>query len=135
MSTLRVVLGSEPYSFDQYHLDVYNQGYPDAGENLVYPALGCAGEAGELAEKVKKLWRDAGTMDGHSPAILRPSNGLNGMSYREGIIKEAGDVLWYLNSVAFELGTTLAEIAKMNAAKLADRRRRAEGIHGEGDCR
>lgn len=117
-----------PYSFEQYDAAIGKyEAYPDCGHNLVYPALGLAGEAGELAEKVKKLWRNHGITDGRLPASM--------VEYHlQGIIKEAGDVLWYLNAIAREMGTTLAEIAQENVRKLTDRAAR-NVIKGEGDNR
>lgn len=93
--------------------------YPDCGEgtklSLAYTALGLAGEAGEYAEKIKKYIRD-GTMD------------------RVLIIKELGDVLWYLSACADELETTLEEVAETNIFKLANRKQ-AGTLQGSGDTR
>lgn len=85
----------------------------------MYNALGCAGEAGELAEKVKKYARDE-AMDYDTT--------------REGIKKEAGDVLWYLGQLAADWDLTLQEIAEANLAKLADREARGV-LGGSGDNR
>ena len=85
---------------------------------VIYPTLGLAGEAGEVAEKVKKVIRDnCGKFD---------SNDL--------IIKELGDVLWYLANLAEDLGTTLDHVAEVNIAKLADRADRNK-LQGSGDRR
>ncbi len=94
--------------------------YPDQGENLVYPTLGLAGEAGEVAEKVKKLIRDHGGQ-------LTPD-------YAAEIKKELGDVLWYAAQLATELGVTLEDVAQTNLDKLASRHQR-DNIHGNGDNR
>lgn len=94
--------------------------YPDAGSNIVYPALGLCGEAGETAEKVKKAIRD----DGGTLTEER----------REAIAAELGDVLWYVAQVATEAGLDLEEIAGANLTKLASRQRRAV-LHGSGDDR
>jgi NTP pyrophosphatase (non-canonical NTP hydrolase) len=94
--------------------------YPDAGDNIVYPALGLCGEAGETAEKVKKAIRD----DGGTLTEER----------REAIAAELGDVLWYAAQLATEAGLELEEIAEANLAKLASRRERAV-LHGSGDDR
>ena len=124
-----------PYTFRQYHADTVAKtaSYPAIGDNLVYPALGAAGEAGELAEKVKKLWRNfgmVGMMHGNSVMLTEPKVA----ELREGILKEAGDVLWYLDAIAFEAGTTLEEIARMNARKVQDRVARGV-VKSEGDNR
>ncbi len=94
--------------------------YPGAGTNLTYPALGLCGEAGEVAEKVKKALRDDG-------GVLSPER-------RAALAGELGDVLWYLAQVATEAGLDLAEVAEGNLAKLDDRRRRSV-LHGSGDAR
>jgi NTP pyrophosphatase (non-canonical NTP hydrolase) len=98
--------------------------YPDRENNLIYPALGLVGEAGEVAEKVKKLWRN----HGHTGAgQLSPEK-------REELVKEVGDVLWYVNALCQELGVPLEEVAARNAAKLSDRAQRGV-IKSEGDNR
>jgi NTP pyrophosphatase (non-canonical NTP hydrolase) len=94
--------------------------YPDAGSNIVYPALGLCGEAGETAEKVKKAIRD----DGGTLTEER----------RAAIAAELGDVLWYAAQLATEAGLDLDEIAEANLDKLASRQRRAV-LHGSGDER
>ena len=87
-------------------------------DGLIYTVLGLNGEAGEVAEKVKKMLRD----------------GLDFKDCREPIINELGDVLWYVASVANELGCTLDDVAKRNIAKLDDRMSR-NVIQGSGDNR
>jgi NTP pyrophosphatase (non-canonical NTP hydrolase) len=94
--------------------------YPEAGNNIVYPALGLCGEAGETAEKVKKAIRD----DGGTLTEER----------REAIAAELGDVLWYVAQLATEAGLELEEVAQANLDKLASRQRRAV-LHGSGDDR
>ena len=94
--------------------------YPGAGENLVYPALGLGGEAGEVAEKVKKAIRDDG-------GVLTPER-------RDALAGELGDVLWYVAQVATEAGLDLGEVAAGNLAKLRSRQERAV-LQGSGDSR
>lgn len=94
--------------------------YPDAGNNITYPALGLCGEAGETAEKVKKAIRD----DGGSLTEER----------RDAIAAELGDVLWYVAQLATEAALDLDEIAQANLDKLASRQQRAV-LHGSGDDR
>lgn len=94
--------------------------YPDLGNNLTYPTLGLAGEAGEVAEKVKKLYRD--------------DNGHLSTERRDAIVKELGDVLWYICMIAHEIGVPLEEVPKANIAKLSSRATRST-INGDGDDR
>ena len=94
--------------------------YPDAGDNLTYPALGLCGEAGECAEKVKKAIRDDG-------GVLTPER-------RDALAAELGDVLWYVAQLATEAGLDLDEIARDNLEKLLSRQER-NVLQGSGDRR
>lgn len=94
--------------------------YPNKGKSVWYPTLGLTGEAGEVAEKVKKLYRDS---DGN----LNPD-------IKNALIKELGDVLWYVAAMADELDTSLEEIAKVNLNKLGERVKN-NTIKGSGDNR
>ena len=99
--------------------------YPGA---LIYPALGLAGEAGEVVEKVKKLLRD------DSPADCDDAITTLTVEQRKSIAMEIGDVLFYITAIAADLGYDLDEIATMNAEKLRDREERGV-LHGSGDNR
>ena len=94
--------------------------YPDVGANPVYPTLGLSGEAGEVADKVKK--------------VLRDRDGVFDDPTREAIKLELGDVLWYVAQLASELGYELEEVATANLDKLASRAARGR-IGGSGDHR
>ena len=94
--------------------------YPGVGANPIYPTLGLCSEAGEVADKVKKVLRDrGGQFDG---------------SVREDLLLELGDVLWYAAQLATELELSLETIAQANLAKLASRADR-NVIGGSGDRR
>ncbi len=84
--------------------------YPNRLKNLEYPTLGLAGEAGEVANIVKKIQRDHG--------------GIITDDTRAKLKDELGDVLWYISACADELGLTLTEIAEFNVEKLAKRHNR-----------
>jgi NTP pyrophosphatase (non-canonical NTP hydrolase) len=94
--------------------------YPDAGANLTYPALGLCGEAGEVAEKVKKAIRDDG-------GVLTGER-------RDALAGELGDVLWYVAQLATEAGLDLDLVADGNLAKLRSRQERSV-LSGSGDAR
>jgi NTP pyrophosphatase (non-canonical NTP hydrolase) len=87
---------------------------------IVYPTLGLANEAGEVAGKVKKIFRDK---DGKLSA-----------EDREALKSELGDVLWYLAQICTELDITLEEVAEANLEKLFSRKERNQ-IGGSGDNR
>jgi NTP pyrophosphatase (non-canonical NTP hydrolase) len=87
---------------------------------LIYPTLGLAGEAGEIANKVKK--------------ILRDNSGNLQESVREDLICELGDVLWYIAALATDLNVELSEVANKNIEKLNSRKNRGT-IGGSGDNR
>ncbi len=94
--------------------------YPCKGHNLIYPVLGLNGEAGEIAEACKKMMRD----DNNHLTITRKAD----------IIREIGDVLWYVAALCQELDIPMEKVARKNLEKLADRQRRNK-IHGDGDDR
>ena len=113
-------------TLNEYQVKALNTAnYPDRGHNIVYPALGLVGEAGEVSEKVKKLWRNYGITDGSK---------LGGDIRGNELIKELGDVLWYVAALADELGVSLLTIAETNLYKLGDRANRGV-IKSEGDNR
>lgn len=98
--------------------------YPRVDNNHIYPTLGLLSEAGEVADKVKKLIRDKG--------IEVPTE--VGVDDREAIKKELGDVLWYVAQIATELHLDLSEVATENIDKLYSRLERDQ-IPGSGDNR
>ena len=94
--------------------------YPDLGSNYIYPTLGLVGEAGEVAEKVKK--------------VIRDKKGIFDEESKKGLKKELGDVLWYVSNLCTEFNFNLDDIALQNLEKL--KLRAAKGrITGSGDDR
>lgn len=91
-------------------------------DKILYPTLGLVGEAGEVAEKVKKLIRDKG-------GILNMTE-----EDRVALVKEVGDVLWYCAALSYDLGIKLEDVARMNMGKLLARKE-AGTISGSGDNR
>ncbi|MEY3735194.1 MAG: hypothetical protein RLZZ624_252 [Cyanobacteriota bacterium] len=94
--------------------------YPDAGSNPIYPTLGLCGEAGEVADKVKK--------------VLRDRDGVFDTEVLQSLALELGDVLWYVAQLATELELDLETIAAANLEKLRSRAAR-NVISGSGDDR
>ena len=94
--------------------------YPIIGHRVIYPTLGLVNEAGEVAGKIKKVFRD--------------KEGQISEESREALKAELGDVLWYIAQVATELDLSLDDIAEANIAKLYDRLERGK-IKGDGDKR
>jgi NTP pyrophosphatase (non-canonical NTP hydrolase) len=94
------------------------------GTALAYPTLGLAGEAGEFADKVKKLWRNKNIQEGTQ---LSEED-------KQSLELELGDVMWYVSALARRLGSSLENIAEKNITKLRDRKARGV-IRSEGDNR
>jgi NTP pyrophosphatase (non-canonical NTP hydrolase) len=94
--------------------------YPAIGHGVIYPTLGLTNEAGEVAGKIKKIFRD--------------KEGVIGAAEREALKGELGDVLWYLAQVCTELDLSFEEVAAHNLEKLFSRLERGK-IGGEGDNR
>ena len=93
--------------------------YPNDGK-VNYLALAICGEAGELADKVKK--------------ILRDKDGEYKEADKRALALELGDIMWYAANLSSVLGYSLSEIAELNIAKIAGRVERGP-IHGVGDNR
>ena len=102
----------------KYDLATETSNLKDVG--FIEKVLGLVGEAGETADKIKK--------------ILRDKDGLVSEEDRELVIKELGDTLWYIASIARYLGVPLSSVADGNIEKLESRYQRNQ-IHGEGDKR
>lgn len=114
---------SKDFTFAEYQkLAARTALYPGRDDDALapYPALGLAGEAGEVCEHIKKAIRDDG---GHITE-----------QRRRALRKEIGDVLWYVAALSSELGLEMGDIAQANIDKLADRQERGV-IQGEGDER
>ena len=109
-------------TFDEYQERALTTAiFNDHGLNdLMHWVLGINGEAGEIAEKLKK--------------IIRDKNGEVSEDDKTEILKEIGDVLWYLAVLTNHLESSFKEVAESNLAKLADRKKR-DMIKGQGDNR
>lgn len=119
-TTSAAVDAVENLSFSEYETLAYSTAVYPNGAALYYPALGLCGEAGEVAEKVKKLFRD------HDGVLTE--------EYKTKIVSEVGDVLWYVAALCRDLGVSMEDCAYANMAKLQDRQARGV-IKGSGDER
>lgn len=108
-------------TFDDFqHKAMVTAIYPNKGNNLIYPTLGLADEAGEFVGKVKKLMRDRdNVLDGEYVTLMA---------------KELGDVLWYVAACCEEMQISMSGVADMVLYKLKDRAERGV-IQGNGDTR
>lgn len=93
--------------------------YPESSA-IVYPILGLVGEAGELANKYKKVMRD--------------DNGILYDEKKAALISELGDCLWYIAALANDLGVTLEQVGNHNLHKLSSRATSGT-LQGSGDAR
>jgi NTP pyrophosphatase (non-canonical NTP hydrolase) len=117
----RVAANSKALTLDEYQLRANETAiYPNRGANIGYTALGLCGEAGELANEVKKIGRD----DSYTITGER----------RERMIAELGDVLWYVALLAVELHVLLGDVAAGNLEKL-QARKQAGTLKGSGGDR
>lgn len=110
-------------TFDEYEKEAMKTALvisDDFVKSFLYRTLGLVGEAGEVAEKVKK--------------IIRDKNGELSPEDKQELVKEMGDVLWYLQALSNYLGVPLEEVAKGNLTKLQSRKSR-DALHGAGDNR
>jgi NTP pyrophosphatase (non-canonical NTP hydrolase) len=109
-----------PMKFNEYQKLAKETAIYPIDSEIIYPTLGLNGEAGEVAEKVKKVIRDGGSFA--DPSVILE------------IVKELGDVLWYLSDIAEGLGVELEQVAVLNLEKLK-RRKRRNMLNGNGDNR
>ena len=126
---LELELGAQSNESNKYKkvsdLDMYQKValttaiYPRE-QAIIYPTLGLTGEAGEVANKVKK--------------IIRDGSNKNDNSMVSEIKSEIGDCLWYIAVLADDIGCKLSDIANTNLIKLANRKEKGT-IRGSGDKR
>ena len=120
-------LDFEPITLEEYEEEALQHAVYD--DNVIYPVLGLVSEAGEVADKFKKLLRD-------EQFELPFDDVAVSMTYEERIeiAQELGDVLWYVTALANDLNFSLEEIAEANLRKLEGRSKRGK-IRGSGDNR
>ncbi len=99
------------------------------GSKLLYPILGLGDESGEVSGKVKKRFRDDGSGQPITDAVL-----LQDAEFKDTLKKELGDILWYISETAFQFGIDLDDLAQGNIDKLYSRMERGV-ISGSGDNR
>lgn len=110
----------DDYSTQAMTTDTFSGDRSVGSHAFLEKTLGLMGEAGEVAEKVKK--------------ILRDKNGEATDEDRKELAKELGDILWYINSVGDYLGLSLEDIAQANLEKVLSRKERGQ-THGSDDNR
>ena len=118
----------EPMTFDEYAADAMEYCfYPDS---VIYPAFGMLSEAGEIADKLKKHFRDGAV------ETVSCEDGVDELpaELRLGLAHEIGDVLFYCCALASDIGYDLEEIAQLNLEKLESRQLRGK-LTGSGDYR
>lgn len=108
------------YTFNDYQRDALKTAVYPKEYKVIYTSLGLAGEAGEVADKVKKIYRD--------------DNGVISDEKKREIAKEIGDVIYYCSALCSDLGLSFETVAHMNMDKLFSRLERGV-IHGSGDNR
>lgn len=107
--------------FNEYQKKAWKTAiYPNKCRNVYYPAMGLAGESGEILNKVSKIMRD--------------DEGCITEQRRIELKKEIGDLLWYVAALANELRIDLNDIAEENIKKLELRKERGV-LKGSGDER
>ena len=87
---------------------------------IFYATTGLAGEAGEVANKVKKILRDNG-------GIVDPE-------IRQRVLGELGGVAWYLTAVAEEFDLRIEDVLNFNYDQITSRQER-DVLKGDGDDR
>lgn len=120
LKSLGVEVCTDDTQFAYYQQIASSTKFYGKGDPIVYPALKLNGEAGEVAEKIGKILRDKDGKYSHEAKLE--------------IIKELGDVLWYITATATDLGFNLSDVAKMNMEKILSRKERNK-ISGSGDNR
>ena len=110
----------DKYQSESAKCDCHEASMDPKSAGFIEKILGLTGEAGETADKIKKIVRD--------------KNGVISDEDKESIVKELGDVLWYVAGLARYLEVPLSEVANKNIEKLESRMERGV-LHGEGDER
>ncbi len=115
----------EKMNFREYQIKTRRTDVGTSAQDCIKPGwlyyvLGIAGESGEFAEKIKKLFRD--------------KKGIIDAEFKEAVIKEIGDILWYQARFLDSLDINFNDVAATNITKLLDRMKRNK-LHGEGDNR
>lgn len=125
---------SNPSLDDYQSIAVQSAVYPAKGTpfGLMYAALGLGGEAGEVLNKVKKIFRDDKAIEFEADGQVKFNE--IGAARRQQISKELGGTLWYLASMCEELGIPLSEVASQNLNELCSRGER-NMLQGDGDDR
>lgn len=90
---------------DEYQINASKTAIYPEDSKVIYPALGLAGEAGEVSNKIKKTLRGDISIE----------------DIRHDLIHEIGDVLWYVSALCSDLNIRMSSVAQMNLDKLNNR--------------
>jgi len=115
----------------EYEQQAYRTLAKSTAENIAYLGFGLMAEAGEVADKIAKAVR-RGEIEISDNEIIFVCG--NCFQFRDNIVNELGDVLWFVAMLARHLGVSLEEVMRRNLDKLADRQNRGV-IIGDGDKR
>ena len=121
----KLINESSKITFDDYQTrcsltDVGTSAQDVLSPGWLYYVLGITGECGELMEKIKKLFRD--------------KKGIIDDEFKEMVIKESGDILWYMGRLLSQFNISFGDVAQTNITKLMSRMERGK-LHGDGDNR
>lgn len=108
-------------TFDEYQTQALKTVCYDQSIGPYYTILGLCGETGEIADKLKKIYRDKDWKN-----ISKED--------RQAILKEVGDVLWYVSKICDDFNVSFSEVAQLNLDKI-NKRKLTNTLHGEGDNR
>jgi NTP pyrophosphatase (non-canonical NTP hydrolase) len=110
-------------------------------EEMMYVALGLNGEAGEVIEKIEEILlptlglnKSAGAVAERVKKIWRDDNKVLTLKKKEALVKELGDVTWYLSQCCSILGVSFSDVAQANLSKLGVRQEK-HTLRGDGDNR
>ena len=123
----------EIMTLNEYHNKAMSTN-AESSDNIVYSLLGLNAEVGEINDKIAKWRRKSIANIDNNRLVFTTSSEVEATYLRNELLKEVGDVLWFVAHLSRQLGSNLDEVARMNIDKLRDRAQRGV-IVGNGDNR